>query len=74
MKPYQMVGLNWLRILHDQKVNGILADEMVRIPITEFDLQFHHRLFYDGSPAHKFLALLTFGPGDIIYTCINNTS
>ncbi|KAL5010230.1 hypothetical protein ScPMuIL_012535 [Solemya velum] len=28
LKPYQMVGLNWLRILHDQEVNGILADEM----------------------------------------------
>ncbi|VUZ43413.1 unnamed protein product [Hymenolepis diminuta] len=28
LKPYQLVGLNWLRILHDEKVNGILADEM----------------------------------------------
>ena len=28
MKPYQLVGLNWLRILHDEGVNGILADEM----------------------------------------------
>lgn len=23
-----MVGLNWLAVLHAQKVNGILADEM----------------------------------------------
>ncbi|CAI9739166.1 SNF-related matrix-associated actin-dependent regulator of chromatin subfamily A containing DEAD H box 1- [Octopus vulgaris] len=28
LKPYQLVGLNWLRILHSQEVNGILADEM----------------------------------------------
>uniref|UniRef100_A0A5K3EST8 Helicase ATP-binding domain-containing protein n=1 Tax=Mesocestoides corti TaxID=53468 RepID=A0A5K3EST8_MESCO len=28
LKPYQLVGLNWLRILHDEEVNGILADEM----------------------------------------------
>jgi SWI/SNF-related matrix-associated actin-dependent regulator 1 of chromatin subfamily A len=25
---YQMIGLSWLRLLHDQGVNGILADEM----------------------------------------------
>ncbi|XP_064213319.1 SWI/SNF-related matrix-associated actin-dependent regulator of chromatin subfamily A containing DEAD/H box 1 homolog isoform X2 [Tribolium castaneum] len=25
---YQMVGLNWLAVLHAQRVNGILADEM----------------------------------------------
>ena len=25
-----MVGLNWLTLLHARKVNGILADEMVR--------------------------------------------
>ncbi|VDP73476.1 unnamed protein product [Echinostoma caproni] len=28
LKPYQLVGLNWLRLLHQEKVNGILADEM----------------------------------------------
>ncbi|KAL4233687.1 ATP-dependent helicase smarcad1 [Mactra antiquata] len=28
LKPYQMVGLNWLRIMHTQEINGILADEM----------------------------------------------
>ena len=29
LKPFQMVGLNWLRIMHSQQLNGILADEMV---------------------------------------------
>lgn len=28
LAPYQMVGLNWLAVMHSQKVNGILADEM----------------------------------------------
>lgn len=28
LAPYQMVGLNWLVVMHRQKVNGILADEM----------------------------------------------
>ena len=28
LKPYQMIGLNWLALLHRNNVNGILADEM----------------------------------------------
>ncbi|XP_048508009.1 SWI/SNF-related matrix-associated actin-dependent regulator of chromatin subfamily A containing DEAD/H box 1 homolog [Athalia rosae] len=28
LAPYQMIGLNWLAVLHVQKLNGILADEM----------------------------------------------
>ncbi|XP_021366785.1 SWI/SNF-related matrix-associated actin-dependent regulator of chromatin subfamily A containing DEAD/H box 1-like [Mizuhopecten yessoensis] len=28
LKPFQMVGLNWLRIMHSKQINGILADEM----------------------------------------------
>ncbi|XP_012277912.1 SWI/SNF-related matrix-associated actin-dependent regulator of chromatin subfamily A containing DEAD/H box 1 homolog isoform X2 [Orussus abietinus] len=28
LAPYQMVGLNWLAVLHNHNVNGILADEM----------------------------------------------
>ncbi|KAL8623125.1 hypothetical protein ACOMHN_060616 [Nucella lapillus] len=28
LKPYQLIGLNWLRIMHTQHLNGILADEM----------------------------------------------
>ncbi|XP_076445086.1 SWI/SNF-related matrix-associated actin-dependent regulator of chromatin subfamily A containing DEAD/H box 1B-like [Babylonia areolata] len=28
LKPYQLIGLNWLRIMHAQELNGILADEM----------------------------------------------
>ncbi|XP_038049305.1 SWI/SNF-related matrix-associated actin-dependent regulator of chromatin subfamily A containing DEAD/H box 1-like [Patiria miniata] len=28
LKPYQMIGLNWLALMHRQGVNGILADEM----------------------------------------------
>ncbi|XP_077539654.1 SWI/SNF-related matrix-associated actin-dependent regulator of chromatin subfamily A containing DEAD/H box 1 homolog isoform X2 [Haemaphysalis longicornis] len=28
LSPYQLIGLNWLSVLHKQEVNGILADEM----------------------------------------------
>ncbi|KAK6170036.1 hypothetical protein SNE40_018524 [Patella caerulea] len=28
LKAYQMIGLNWLRVMHAQQLNGILADEM----------------------------------------------
>ncbi|KAF7405622.1 hypothetical protein HZH68_004991 [Vespula germanica] len=28
LAPYQMIGLNWLAVMHAQNVNGILADEM----------------------------------------------
>ena len=31
LKPYQMIGLNWLTMMHTQELNGILGDEMVRI-------------------------------------------
>lgn len=30
LKPFQMVGLNWLKVMHTQEINGILADEMVK--------------------------------------------
>ena len=34
MKQYQLVGLNWLVLMHKQKLNGILADEMVKFNYT----------------------------------------
>ena len=30
LKEYQMAGLRWLVSLHNNNLNGILADEMVR--------------------------------------------
>lgn len=27
IRPYQLIGLNWLYLLFQQKINGILADE-----------------------------------------------
>jgi len=29
LAPYQMVGLNWLLLMHSNGLNGILGDEMV---------------------------------------------
>jgi SNF2 family DNA or RNA helicase len=28
LKNYQLVGVNWLKLLHEQNINGILADDM----------------------------------------------
>lgn len=28
LKPYQLVGVNWLKLLDDQGINGVLADDM----------------------------------------------
>ncbi len=41
LKPYQLVGLNWLAMLHAQNLNGILADEMVSMSmLIEFPRNF----------------------------------
>lgn len=31
MRDYQVAGLNWMASLHHNGINGILADEMVRL-------------------------------------------
>ena len=28
LKAYQLVGVNWLKLLHENKINGVLADDM----------------------------------------------
>ncbi|KAI9916774.1 hypothetical protein PsorP6_018175 [Peronosclerospora sorghi] len=28
LKPYQVVGVNWLLLIYENKVSGVLADEM----------------------------------------------
>eukprot|EP01047_Picozoa_sp_COSAG01_P034618 COSAG01_NODE_2608_length_7388_cov_2.860200_10_plen_71_part_00 len=28
LKPYQLIGLNWLYLMHQNQLNGILGDEM----------------------------------------------
>lgn len=36
MRPYQLQGLNWMVSLHHNGLNGILADEMVRLGATSW--------------------------------------
>ena len=43
LKPYQLTSLNWLVLMHEQGLNGILADEMVRA-VTEISLRNHNEL------------------------------
>ena len=33
MRDYQVQGLNWMISLYHNGINGILADEMVRLPL-----------------------------------------
>nr|XP_006826001.1 PREDICTED: SWI/SNF-related matrix-associated actin-dependent regulator of chromatin subfamily A containing DEAD/H box 1-like [Saccoglossus kowalevskii] len=48
LKPYQIVGLNWLVLLHRQEVNGILADEM-GLGKTVQAIAFLAHLFEEGD-------------------------
>lgn len=34
MRDYQLAGLNWLIRLYENGINGILADEMVRLKLS----------------------------------------
>jgi len=36
LAPYQMVGLNWLLLMHSHSLNGILGDEMVCTYSTDY--------------------------------------
>ena len=38
MRAYQVQGLNWMVSLHHNGLNGILADEMVRLELRMFTL------------------------------------
>ena len=40
MRDYQIAGLNWLVRLYDSGINGILADEMVRVAFSRCHLAF----------------------------------
>ena len=46
MRDYQVRGLNWMVSLYESGINGILADEMVSVWLTNSCLQ-----IYDG-PGH----------------------
>lgn len=36
LREYQHIGLDWLVTMHDRKLNGILADEMVRVDLFAY--------------------------------------
>ncbi|XP_014027981.2 SWI/SNF-related matrix-associated actin-dependent regulator of chromatin subfamily A containing DEAD/H box 1A isoform X1 [Salmo salar] len=47
LKPYQLIGLKWLLLLHQHKLSGILADEM-GLGKTIQAIAFLARLYQDG--------------------------
>ncbi|KAJ8285279.1 hypothetical protein GJAV_G00024990 [Gymnothorax javanicus] len=48
LKPYQLIGLNWLGLLHQHKLSGILADEM-GLGKTIQAISFLASLFQEGN-------------------------
>ncbi|KAG5841451.1 hypothetical protein ANANG_G00199640 [Anguilla anguilla] len=48
LKPYQLIGLNWLVLLHQHKLSGILADEM-GLGKTIQAISFLASLYQDGN-------------------------
>lgn len=48
LKPYQLIGLNWLTLLHKNKLSGILADEM-GLGKTVQAISFLANLYQDGD-------------------------
>ncbi|XP_057177871.1 SWI/SNF-related matrix-associated actin-dependent regulator of chromatin subfamily A containing DEAD/H box 1b isoform X2 [Triplophysa rosa] len=48
LKPYQLIGLNWLALLHQNKLSGILADEM-GLGKTIQAISFLALLYQDGN-------------------------
>ena len=60
LKPYQMTGLNWLVLMHEQKMNGILADEMVNMPLQFMVCVFlNEELCYKDLQTQLFILILT---------------
>lgn len=51
LADYQLIGLNWLAIIHSQGMNGILADEMGlgKVGQNEFHSSENHNYFNDNS-------------------------
>ncbi|XP_016108599.1 SWI/SNF-related matrix-associated actin-dependent regulator of chromatin subfamily A containing DEAD/H box 1b [Sinocyclocheilus grahami] len=48
LKPYQLIGLNWLALLHQNKLSGILADEM-GLGKTIQTISFLAHLYQEGN-------------------------
>ncbi|KAJ8381009.1 hypothetical protein SKAU_G00017870 [Synaphobranchus kaupii] len=48
LKPYQLIGLNWLVLLHQHKLSGILADEM-GLGKTIQAISFLAKLYQEGT-------------------------
>lgn len=46
LKDYQLVGINWLKLLHSKDVNGVLADDM---GLGYAHLPSFHSIFYSSN-------------------------
>jgi len=53
LKDYQLVGLNWLCLMHKQNLNSILADEMVNICLNFFYKDFAFQAIQTFQTIHQ---------------------
>ncbi len=57
LRPFQLVGVNWLSLIHDEGVNGVLADEMglgkTVQTIAFLGLLYHRRYAEEHSSIYK---------------------
>lgn len=49
LRSYQMAGLNWLVSLYNNKLNGILADEMGSVKISAIKSLHDHATYSANS-------------------------
>uniref|UniRef100_A0A4W5LIT3 DNA helicase n=1 Tax=Hucho hucho TaxID=62062 RepID=A0A4W5LIT3_9TELE len=66
LKPYQLIGLKWLLLLHQHKLSGILADEM-GLGKTIQAIAFLARLYQDGIKGPHLITVpsSTLGKGSV---------
>uniref|UniRef100_A0A8C7LID9 SNF2 related chromatin remodeling ATPase with DExD box 1b n=1 Tax=Oncorhynchus kisutch TaxID=8019 RepID=A0A8C7LID9_ONCKI len=57
LKPYQLIGQNWLTLLHQNNLSGILADEMVRFGKTIQAISFLASLYQEGNKGPHLLTV-----------------
>uniref|UniRef100_A0A8C7LA41 SNF2 related chromatin remodeling ATPase with DExD box 1b n=1 Tax=Oncorhynchus kisutch TaxID=8019 RepID=A0A8C7LA41_ONCKI len=69
LKPYQLIGQNWLTLLHQNNLSGILADEMVRFGKTIQAISFLASLYQEGNKGPHLLTVPIIGLRELNLWC-----
>jgi len=77
LAPYQMVGLNWLAVMHAQNVNGILADEMglgKTVQVIAFLTYLKEFSLIDEKDGPHLIVVPSSTMGNMTYLYLSNTN